>query len=77
MKLFKDWFYLVKAANANKGVICIEDNKMDIYNTFVEKTKSLENISIALFKEKYPQGAEKQMIYALTKKRSTLWWLAN
>ena len=60
--------YLVKAANAKKGVICIEDNKMDIYNTFIEKTNSFENIFVALFKEKYPQGAEKQMIYALTKK---------
>lgn len=61
--------YLLKAANAKKGVICIEDNKMDIYDGFVEKTKGMSNISVALFKEKYPQGAEKQMIYALTKKQ--------
>lgn len=59
--------YLIKIANAKKGVICIEDNRMDIYNIFTNKTNNIENISVALLKEKYPQGSEKQMIYALTK----------
>ena len=67
-EIIKGLLYLIKAANAKKGVICIEDNKMDIYESFVEKTKALDSIFVALFKEKYPQGAEKQMIYALTKK---------
>ena len=66
-EIIQGLIYLVKAANAKKGIICIEDNKIDIYNAFIDKTNNLENISVALFKEKYPQGAEKQMIYALTK----------
>lgn len=60
--------YMMLAAGAPKGYIAIEDNKMDIYEQFLRETASEQNIRVALFQEKYPQGAEKQLISALTGK---------
>lgn len=49
-----------------KGILAIEDNKMDC----VKKIKALiaddPNISVKVLKTKYPQGAERQLIYATT-----------
>lgn len=61
--------YLLKASGAKKGVICIEDNKMDVYESFKKEVENYSGIEVALFKEKYPQGAEKQLIYAYSKKQ--------
>lgn len=60
--------YMLIASGAPKGVICVEDNKMDVYEAIKNELKGEPAISVALFKEKYPQGAEKQLISALTKK---------
>ena len=68
-KIIKGLVYLLKASGAKKGVVCIEDNKMDVYESFMKEASAYENIEIALFKEKYPQGAEKQLIYAYSKKQ--------
>lgn len=60
--------YMMIASGAKEGYVCIEDNKMDIYETFLAETASDPSIKVALFQEKYPQGAEKQLITALTGK---------
>lgn len=60
-----------------KGVIAIEDNKPDAIEAMekaVAKFKSesdqalAQNISVAVLAAKYPQGAEKQLIYSVTKR---------
>ena len=68
-QIIKGLLYLLKAAEAKKGVICIEDNKMDVYRRFKKEAENYSQIEVALFKEKYPQGAEKQLIYAYSKKQ--------
>lgn len=60
--------YMLVASGATKGYICIEDNKMDVYETFRQALSGDTDIQVALFKEKYPQGAEKQLISALLNK---------
>ncbi|PKM50243.1 MAG: electron transport complex subunit RsxC [Firmicutes bacterium HGW-Firmicutes-7] len=51
-----------------KGYIGIEDNKPDAIKVLQEATKSINNIDVAVVKSKYPQGAEKQLIYSITKR---------
>lgn len=49
-----------------KGYIGIENNKMDAVKVIKEAADSNPNIEVAVLKTKYPQGAEKQLIYAIT-----------
>ena len=52
------------ATSAQKIIIGIEDNKKDAFNLLRQKLK-INSIELALLKTKYPQGAEKNLIYAL------------
>ena len=49
-----------------KGVICIEDNKPDCIAKFRELVLPGDNIEVLELKTKYPQGAERMLIYAAT-----------
>ena len=49
-----------------KGVICVEDNKRDAYEKITKACSSISNIETALMKTKYPQGGERQLIFAIT-----------
>ena len=49
-----------------KGIIGIEDNKMDCVKHLQELTKDEPNIEVLALKTKYPQGGERQLIYATT-----------
>ena len=49
-----------------KGVICIEDNKPDCIVKFRELVLPEDNIEVLKLKTKYPQGAERMLIYAAT-----------
>ena len=49
-----------------KGIIGIEDNKMECVTHLQELTKDEPNIEVLALKTKYPQGAERQLIYATT-----------
>ncbi|MCT4543880.1 MAG: electron transport complex subunit RsxC [Vallitalea sp.] len=51
-----------------KGIIGIEDNKPDAIKVMKEAVKGIDKISVATLKTKYPQGAEKQLIYSITKR---------
>jgi len=57
---------LMKALGVRTAYIAVEDNKMDA----VEKLESLcadsSMISVRVVKTKYPQGDERQLVYALT-----------
>ncbi len=49
-----------------KAVIGIETNKMDAIELLEKRLESEEKISVARLQPKYPQGSEKQLIYAVT-----------
>ncbi|PIP13186.1 MAG: electron transporter RnfC, partial [bacterium (Candidatus Stahlbacteria) CG23_combo_of_CG06-09_8_20_14_all_34_7] len=51
----------------NRCIIGIEENKKEAYEKLSSENKE-SRIEIKLLKTKYPQGAEKQLIYALTKR---------
>ena len=53
---------ILKAVDAKRGVIVIEDNKPDAIALMQEKTEGLENIEVVAARTKYPQGAEKMLI---------------
>ena len=52
-----------------KGIICIEDNKKEAYKEIQKKISNNMSISCVLTKTKYPQGGERQLIYAVTKRK--------
>ena len=58
----------MKAMNVKKGFIGIETNKPDAIERIFEAAKGAEGIEVVALKTKYPQGAEKQLIYACTKR---------
>ncbi len=49
-----------------QGIIAIEDNKPEAIKLLREKTKDEPRIRVNKVKTKYPQGAERQLIYANT-----------
>ena len=49
-----------------KAVIGIEDNKPEAIKIMQEKTRDKDKISVVPLKTKYPQGGERQLIYAVT-----------
>ena len=53
---------IMKAVDAPRGVIVIEDNKPDAVALLEEKTAAYENIEVMAARTKYPQGAEKMLI---------------
>jgi Na+-translocating ferredoxin:NAD+ oxidoreductase subunit C len=57
---------LMKALNVDKAMIGIEANKPDAISILSEVSSSFQGISVHGLKVKYPQGAEKQLIKALT-----------
>ncbi len=59
---------MLKAVNAPKGIIVVEDNKPDAIALLEEKTADMDNIEIVTAKTKYPQGAEKMLIKRVTGK---------
>ena len=53
---------VMKAVDAPKGYIVIEDNKPDAVELMKSKVEGLENIEVTVARTKYPQGAEKMLI---------------
>lgn len=49
-----------------KGVIGIEDNKPEAIAKLQNLVKNEDKVSVQVLKTKYPQGAERQLIYAIT-----------
>jgi len=53
---------IMKAVNAPKGIIVIEDNKPDAIELMEGKVAGIDNIEVKSVRTKYPQGAEKMLI---------------
>lgn len=49
-----------------RGILAVEDNKPDCIEILKKLTKDEPRISVKELKTKYPQGAERQIIYAAT-----------
>lgn len=62
---------LLKVFGLPKGYIAIEDNKQDAIAKLEEETKDSDFVDVCVMKTKYPQGDERQIIYALTGKELT------
>lgn len=52
-----------------KGIIAIEDNKQDAIKKLEDMVRNEPNIQVCRLKTKYPQGGERALIYAVTKKK--------
>lgn len=57
---------ILKLFDKAKGIIAIEDNKMDAVEILTNLVRDNERIEVNVLKTKYPQGAERQLIYATT-----------
>ncbi|MBU0686278.1 MAG: electron transport complex subunit RsxC [Candidatus Margulisbacteria bacterium] len=62
---------IMKPTDALEGIIAIEDNKPEAITAIqkaIDEEVSHHNLRVAVLKTKYPQGAEKQLIKAITKR---------
>ena len=51
-----------------KGIFAVEDNKPDCIEKLQKLTEGESRMEVKVLKTKYPQGAERQLIYATTKR---------
>ena len=65
-KLIEGLRVMLKLFDNAKGYICIEDNKPDCIAKLKEMVKDIPRIEVAELMTKYPQGGERQLIYATT-----------
>ncbi|MDL2225617.1 electron transport complex subunit RsxC [Eubacteriales bacterium OttesenSCG-928-M02] len=65
-RILKGVSYAMLALGVEKAIIGIEENKPDAISTMTEAAKGHAGISIQPLRTKYPQGAEKQLIQAIT-----------
>ena len=49
-----------------KGILAVEDNKPDCIKLLEEMTSEEPRITVKKLKTKYPQGSERQLIFAVT-----------
>ncbi len=57
---------LLRAVGAPQAFVAIEDNKADAARKISKRLRGQDLISVKLMKTKYPQGDERQLIFALT-----------
>ena len=65
-ELVKGLKVILKLFHNAKGVIAMEDNKPECANYLKELVRDEENIQVKVLRTKYPQGAERNLIYAVT-----------
>lgn len=52
-----------------KGIIAVENNKLDVIENLKQLTVNEDRIEVVSLKTKYPQGSERHIIYAVTKRK--------
>ena len=60
---------IMEILKCKKAIIGIEKNKPDVIKIMRNALKEYKNIQVSDLKVKYPQGGEKQLIYAVTKRK--------
>ena len=66
-KIIKGLKLIMKAVDAEKAFIGVEDNKKNAIALLKDNIK--DSIEVVELKTKYPQGAEKMLIYSITKRK--------
>lgn len=64
--IIKGTLLIMKATGAPKGIIGIEENKPEAIGRMKQSIAGFPQLDVVVLKKKYPQGGEKQLIYALT-----------
>ena len=67
-RLIKGLQIMLKLHPNAKGVIGIEHNKPEAIKLLSDMVKDIPNIEVAALQKKFPQGSEKHLIYAITKR---------
>ncbi len=67
-EVFGGALYLMRMLGLETCYIGIEDNAKEAIDVMREKAKAVSGVSVVELKKKYPQGSEKQMIFAITGK---------
>ncbi len=67
-KLIEGMRIILSLFDNAKGVFGIEDNKKDCIKLISEMVKDEPRMSVQPLRTKYPQGSERQLIYAITKR---------
>ena len=65
-KLVEGLKIILRLFDNAQGILAVEDNKPDCVKILTELTQNEPKISVVALKTKYPQGAERQIIYATT-----------
>jgi len=65
-RVIKGFEILMKCLEANQGYVAVEGNKPEAIKKIREELKKVPNTTLVELKVKYPQGAEKQLIKAIT-----------
>lgn len=65
-EIIKGLKILMKVLGVSKGFVAIEDNKPNAVKSMKEAAEGQDNIEVCALKTKYPQGAEKMLIKAIT-----------
>lgn len=65
-KLIEGLKIILRLFDNAQGILAVEDNKPDCVKLLTELTQNEPKISVKALKTKYPQGAERQLIYAVT-----------
>ena len=65
-KLVEGLKIILRLFDNARGILAVEDNKPDCIEILKKLTRDEERISVKALKTKYPQGAERQLIYAVT-----------
>ena len=59
---------ILKLIPSAKGIIAVEDNKPEAIEALKKNSAGIPNIEVAVVRTKYPQGCEKQLVNAITKR---------
>lgn len=65
-KLISGMKIVLRLFDHAQGILAVEDNKPDCIKVLKELTANESRITVKALKTKYPQGAERQLIYATT-----------
>ena len=65
-KLVEGLSIILRLFDNARGILAVEDNKPDCIKILKKLTESNDKISVVPLKTKYPQGSERQLIYAAT-----------
>lgn len=57
---------ILKLFGGARGILAVEDNKPDCIELLTKLTENEDGITVKALKTKYPQGGERQLIYAVT-----------